>query len=151
MEALRRIVQTLRESARQAEQVLGISGAQLFVLEKLADAPALSLNELADRTHTHQSSVSTVVSRLVQRGLVARVRTSTDRRRLALTLTAEGQRIAALAPNAAQGRLIRSVETMAPRMRRNLAQSLIAMADGIAAEGRTRMFFDDGRRKRIAR
>ena len=101
MEALRRIVQTLRESARQAEQDLGISGAQLFVLEKLADGAAMSLNELADRTHTHQSSVSTVVSRLVQRGLVARVRTSTDRRRLALTLTAEGERIAALAPNAA--------------------------------------------------
>jgi tetratricopeptide (TPR) repeat protein len=63
---LREIVQALRESSRRAEQRLGISGAQLFVLEKLADAPSQSLNDLAARTFTHQSSVSTVVARLVE-------------------------------------------------------------------------------------
>jgi DNA-binding MarR family transcriptional regulator len=68
LDSLRRIVQVLRESSRRAERQLGISGAQLFVLEKLAEAPSQSLNELAERTHTHQSSVSTVVARLVKRG-----------------------------------------------------------------------------------
>ena len=60
MESLRRIVQALRESARRAEQEIGLSGAQLFVLATLSETPALSLNELAGRTRTHQSSVSTV-------------------------------------------------------------------------------------------
>ena len=62
LDSLRRIVRSLLESSRRAEQQLGITGAQLFVLEKLAAARALSLNELAERTHTHQSSVSTVVT-----------------------------------------------------------------------------------------
>src|SRR4051794_8130303 len=65
MDAIRRIVRVLRVSSRAAEKQVGLSGAQLFVLHKLADTPALSLNELADRTRTHQSSVSVVVQRLV--------------------------------------------------------------------------------------
>src|SRR5215217_2732988 len=60
LDAIRRIVRVLRVSSRAAEKQVGLSGAQLFVLHKLEDAPALSLNELADRTRTHQSSVSVV-------------------------------------------------------------------------------------------
>ena len=74
LDGVRRIVQNLRESSRWAEKNLGMSGAQLFVLQKLAESPAQSLNALAALTHTHQSSVSTVVNRLVQRGLVTRTR-----------------------------------------------------------------------------
>jgi DNA-binding MarR family transcriptional regulator len=60
LNALRRIVRDLRLGARDAERSAGISGAQLFVLQALADERASSLNELADRTHTDQSSVSVV-------------------------------------------------------------------------------------------
>src|ERR1019366_5949434 len=64
MDALRRVVRDLRLSARDAERSAGISGAQLFVLQSLAEEPASSLNVLADRTLTDQSSVSVVVNRL---------------------------------------------------------------------------------------
>ena len=67
LDAMRRIVQALRESSRWAERHVGLSGAQLFVLQTLAETPGLSVNELAERTHTHQSSVSVVVSRLAAR------------------------------------------------------------------------------------
>ena len=67
LDGVRRIVHALRASSRRAEQDYGLSGAQLFVLQRLADAPALSVNELAARTHTHQSSVSTVVAKLVEK------------------------------------------------------------------------------------
>ena len=70
LDAVRHVVQALRESSRLAERQVGLTGAQLFVLQKLAESPALSVNELAERTHTHQRSVSTVVSRLVDRRLV---------------------------------------------------------------------------------
>ena len=57
LDGIRRILRDLRVSSRAAEQELGLSGAQLFVLQQLAQAPAESLNELANRTRTHQSSV----------------------------------------------------------------------------------------------
>ncbi len=62
LDAIRRIVQALRESSRAAEKRVGLSGAQLFVLQTLGESPGLSLNELAERTRTHQSSVSVVVT-----------------------------------------------------------------------------------------
>jgi DNA-binding MarR family transcriptional regulator len=146
LDSLRRIVQALRESSRRAEQQFGIGGAQLFVLEKLAEAPSQSLNELAERTHTHQSSVSTVVGRLVERGLVARERSARDARRLELLLTARGRRVHAVTPGAVQHRLIRAIEELPPRSRRQLASLLSRVVGGMdAIERRPRMFFDDVR------
>ena len=91
LDSIRRIVRALRESSRETERSIGLGAAQLFVLQRLAGAPPLSINELADRTLTHQSSVSVVVSRLVEGGLVARTRAATDGRRVEITLTAAGR------------------------------------------------------------
>src|SRR3982751_587504 len=79
--AQRRIVRFLRLADRDVEAACDISAAQLFVLHTLVDKPAQSLSELAQRTLTDQSSVSTVVSRLVERGLVKRTASRADRRR----------------------------------------------------------------------
>src|SRR5439155_20477086 len=49
LDAIRRIVRALREESRASERWLGLSAAQLFVLNRLAMAPAVSVNELADR------------------------------------------------------------------------------------------------------
>ncbi|MEO7683156.1 MAG: hypothetical protein ABIU86_04405, partial [Gemmatimonadaceae bacterium] len=46
VDALRSIVQSLRISGRVAEQQVGISSAQLYILEELAERPAQSINEL---------------------------------------------------------------------------------------------------------
>jgi DNA-binding MarR family transcriptional regulator len=152
LDSLRRIVQALRESSRRAEQRLGISGAQLFVLEKLADAPSQSLNDLAARTFTHQSSVSTVVARLVKQGLVSRQHPAGDSRKLELVLTARGRRLAAQTTGAAQERLIASIERMPARSRRQLATLLGRVVDQMDATRRhPRMFFDDDHTRRPSR
>ena len=72
MNAVRSIVRAFRVNTRAIELKMGISLAQLFVLQQLTERPADSLNELAERTATHQSSVSVVVRRLVERGFVSR-------------------------------------------------------------------------------
>lgn len=112
LDALRRLVQAIRLSDVRAERHTGLSGAQLFVLQQLADQPAQSLNELAQRTHTHQSSVSTVVARLVDRGLVSRRHADDDGRRLVLELSPAGRELGAGAPETAQTRLIAALERL---------------------------------------
>ena len=81
-----------------------MSGAQLFVLQHLADAApaALSLSALAERTHTHASSVSAVAARLHARGLVARRAAADDARRAELSLTPAGTRLLEKAPTPVQ-------------------------------------------------
>src|SRR6185369_17584576 len=78
MNAVRGIVRAQRINTRAIELKMGISLAQLFVLQQLTERPADSLNELAERTATHQSSVSVVVRRLVERGFVSRSSSSAD-------------------------------------------------------------------------
>src|ERR1700688_4078890 len=92
LDAIRRMVQALRESSRLAESRVGLSGAQLFVLRTAADSPGLSLNELAARTRTHQSSVSVVVTRLAQKGLVQKRTADGDARRVEVRLSPSGRR-----------------------------------------------------------
>jgi MarR family transcriptional regulator, lower aerobic nicotinate degradation pathway regulator len=131
LDALRRIVQALRHPpATGGRQRL--TSAQLFALQRLAEHPGLSLNELAALTFTHQSSVSVVVQRLVERGLVARVHASDDHRRLRLTVTREGGRVLHDAPPAIQDKLIAAMRALAPAKRRTLAEALGSLAQSVA-------------------
>src|ERR1019366_8248270 len=144
MDALRRVVRDLRLSARDAERSTGISGAQLFVLQSLVDEPASSLNELADRTLTDQSSVSVVVKRLADRKLVARKASPVDARRIELSLTAAGQRLLALCPEPTQARLVRSLRRLSPGELSSLRAGLAAMVREMGIENAAaRMFFDE--------
>lgn len=148
LDNVRHIVHALRESSRWAEKHVGLSSAQLFVLQKLGEAPALSVNELAARTRTHQSSVSTVVARLVKAGLLKRSRSAEDARRAELSLTARGRRLVDRAPDLAQERLIHSVERLSPARRRTLARILRDVSRGMDTVGKVpAMFFEDGRRR----
>ena len=146
LEGLRRVVQALRVTARDAEQRHGLSAAQLFVLHLLErDGPA-SVNELAARSFTHQSSVSVVVTRLADAGFVERSRAEDDARRAEVALTARGRALLRRVPEPAQSQLVSALARVAPAERRALARGLVALvremgiADGVAG-----MFFEEKR------
>jgi DNA-binding MarR family transcriptional regulator len=144
LDDLRRIVRALRESSRAAEGEIGLSGAQLFVLRTLSRADrALSLNALAERTKTHQSSVSVVVTRLVQRRLVSRRKSDIDARRLEVALTAQGRALLDQAPESVQDQLIRGVERLPDHKRRALAVALRGLVVSMQLDDRrAEMFFE---------
>ena len=132
IDALRSIVRELRLASREAEQRVGVHGAQLHALRQLADNPATSLTELADRTHTDISSVSVVVSRLVEQGLVARKASDDDRRRLALGLTARGRAVIRKAPETGSSRLLRAASHLSDREVHALATGLSKVVAGLS-------------------
>lgn len=133
LESMRRILQEVRVANRAVEQQLGISGAQLFVLEELARAPVDSLNELAARTATRHSSVSTVVARLVEGGLVVRRVARDDARRVELTVTPRARRLLQGAPPSAQARLLAAARSLRPGQIAELEAGLDAWCEGFVA------------------
>jgi DNA-binding MarR family transcriptional regulator len=144
MDAIREIVRVLRESSRAAEAKVGLSGAQLFVLRQLADGGPMSLNEVAARTLTHQSSVSVVVSRLVEGGLVSRTRSGEDSRRLELALTRKGEALLRQAPGASQERLIGGLRDMSGKERKQLRLALDRWLQEVGVRRHVpMMFFED--------
>jgi DNA-binding MarR family transcriptional regulator len=123
IDSIRAIVKSLRDSGRDAEQTLGITSAQLYVLQELRRGPA-SINELAARTFTHQSSVSMVVARLVESRLVTRAAAKGDARKLSISLTNSGRALIRRSPDAAQNRLVNALKAMPGADLHHLAQQL---------------------------
>ncbi len=144
LDSIRRLVRLLRVSDRQAQADLGISGAQLFVLTELGKTPALSLGDLAARTRTDQSSVSVVVTRLVEAGLITRDRDARDARRLVLHLTKAGRALLQRAPPVAQERLLAEVDRMPAEERRRFADTFEEIINSVGAEdGPAPMMFEE--------
>jgi DNA-binding MarR family transcriptional regulator len=144
MDSLRRIVRGLRLTARDAERSAGISGAQLFVLQALAQEAATSLNDLADRTLTDQSSVSVVVKRLADRKLVARKAAADDARRIELSLTAAGRRLLARCPEPTQARMVTALRKLEPAELAGLTTGLMALVREMDLQNSAaRMLFDE--------
>jgi DNA-binding MarR family transcriptional regulator len=144
MIALRRIVRHLRLADREAESAVGVSAAQLFVVQVLASAPGSSLSEVAEHTLTDQSSVSTVVAKLVDKRLVTRKAAHDDRRRIELRLTAAGESIARGAPRVPQTRIAEAIRAMPLKDRGELVRALEMLAAAMGAgEIAPPMLFED--------
>lgn len=142
LDALRRLVRLLRLYDRAAQASLGLSAAQLFVLSELGKTPSLSLGDLAERTHTDQSSVSVVVTRLVARGLVERQRAQDDARRLVLTLTRAGRSALQKAPPVAQEQLLEILSRIPAAERKRFADTFVQLVDAMGG-GPAPMLFED--------
>ncbi|HVX38552.1 MAG TPA: pyridoxamine 5'-phosphate oxidase family protein [Gemmatimonadaceae bacterium] len=143
MDAIRRIIRALRDATHQTEASLGVSAAQLFVLREIEKAGTPTIGELARRTATAQSSVSEVVARLATRGLVSRGRSSEDRRRASIALTAAGRDALAQAPESLPERLLAGFRSLPRERQRDLADGLVDWieAAGLAHHAAT-MFFE---------
>ncbi|MGI9089774.1 MAG: MarR family winged helix-turn-helix transcriptional regulator [Gemmatimonadaceae bacterium] len=145
LDAIRRLVRTLRTSANEIERDTGLTSAQNFVLQLLSQAPAESMNELAARTMTDQSSVSVVVSRLEAKGLVTRAQSAADARRTRVEVTPAGRELLDGKQPTVQARLIRALESMSPDALVLLEYQLTELTAlmGAAHEPATLFFEDD--------
>jgi DNA-binding MarR family transcriptional regulator len=142
--ALRRIVRQLRLADREIEEACGLSVAQLFVLHQLAAAAPLSIAEVAARTLTDPSSVSTVIARLVGAGLVVRKPSPTDRRRALHSLTARGRRVVETAPQVPQAAMIDAIRGMSTKRRAEVVRSLELLSAALGAPDiEPRLLFED--------
>ncbi|MFP5246334.1 MAG: MarR family winged helix-turn-helix transcriptional regulator [Thermoanaerobaculia bacterium] len=144
LNSIRLLVRALRLFDREAQSKHGISAAQAYVLHTLNEEDGLSLNELADRTATDQSSASVVVQRLVDAGLVSRTARKEDRRHVELRLTAKGRNVIRKSPPPAQQKMLAAAESMSPRDRKAFADMLEDFIAMMGVRGRKApMLFED--------
>jgi DNA-binding MarR family transcriptional regulator len=129
------LLQVGRELRREAREV-GISPAQVSLLVAIKYAPGIGVRELAARERVTPPALSNHVDRLERDGLVSRTPSASDRRRVGLTLTDEGQRML---------RRVRSRRTawLATRLRGLSAEELEAVE--AAVEPLSRLLREDER------
>lgn len=150
LDAIRQLVRALRLFDREAQSKHGISAAQMFVMHALEGEDGLSLNELAERTATDQSSASVVVQRLVDAGYVSRTQRKDDRRHVELRVTPKGKSVTRRAKPPAQQKILAAVAAMSPRDRKSFATLLEAFVEDVGVDkGKAPMLFEEPpRRKR---
>jgi len=90
---LRPVLLRLARELRKETEQLGITARQATLLWLVKRSPGLSLAELAAEEGISPPALSGHVDRLERAGLIARVRSSEDRRRVGLELTEEGARL----------------------------------------------------------
>jgi DNA-binding MarR family transcriptional regulator len=129
------LLQVGRELRREAREV-GISPEQVSLLVAIKYAPGIGVRELATRERVTPPAMSNHVDRLERDGLVSRTPSASDRRRVGMTLTDEGQRML---------RRVRSRRTawLATRLRGLSAEELEAVE--AAVEPLSRLLREDER------
>jgi DNA-binding MarR family transcriptional regulator len=109
------------------------------------ESDADSVNDLAKQTMTDQSSVSAVLARLEEKGLVSRAPSKADARRTIVSITPAGEGILKGAPQTLQERLVFALRQMPAEslhtMTEDLSQMIMLM--GAAHESPTFMFEND--------
>ena len=90
---LRPVLLRLSRELRKETEQLGITARQATLLWLVKQRPGLSLAELAAEEGISAPALSGHVDRLERAGLIERIRSSEDRRRVGLALTDDGARM----------------------------------------------------------
>lgn len=145
LNSFRCLVKSLRLADRAGLKEYGLGASQLYVLHELRRDAPLSINDLAARMATDQSTVSVVVAKLIDKGFVARERSESDARRLDLTLTAKGHLAVRKLPPPIQHLIIEGVQRLPRTRAKALAESLRDICDvlGISDQHPPMLMEDD--------
>lgn len=96
MEALWALDDALQSRERSAAEPFGITRSQRVVMRIVGQRPGVSAGDLSRILHVHPSTLTPVLHRLVESGLLGRAPDPVDRRRAILRLSRRGKRIDAI-------------------------------------------------------
>ena len=121
----------LAETWQRAVEQLGsvTPPAQLRALLIVDAAGAINLTRLASMLGASTSATSKLCDRLVAAGLLARQQAAASRREITLTSTESGQRVAQWVRDQRLAALDRTLDSLSPDGRRDLARGLAELAE----------------------
>jgi DNA-binding MarR family transcriptional regulator len=120
---LRDALTRLNRRIRQARPIGDLTTSQLSVLTSLQLAGALTPRELADIERVQPPTMTKIVGKLEERGLVARTPHPTDRRQVILAPTEAGRTVYAQFERARNEWLARQLAQLTPAERETLARA----------------------------
>jgi DNA-binding MarR family transcriptional regulator len=114
----------LQRGSKRMESKLGVTGPQRLVIRVVGRFPQLSAGRLASLLHLHPSTLTGVLKRLEQQGLLRRRADPVDARRSLLELTRKGARFNEEKHGTIEAAVRRALRS-APRARRDAAREML--------------------------
>lgn len=124
----------LQKASKRMKATVGVTGPQRLVIRIVARVPGLSAGQIAQLLHVHPSTLTGVMKRLEQQGLIRRQLDQSDRRRAFLGVTGKGRRIDVTGAGTVEA-AVQRVLSRTPRTKLTSArQVLIALAACLAVK-----------------
>jgi DNA-binding MarR family transcriptional regulator len=89
--SLRRVIRAISIHSRQLNKESGLTGPQLMVMRKIEQLEAPLAKQIAQEITVSAATVTTILDRLEKRNLVIRTRSQTDKRKVHLSLSEQGE------------------------------------------------------------
>lgn len=96
--ALRKIIRAIDMHSRKLNKDVGLTGPQLMILQNVGKNDGVMVREIADTINLSSATVTSVLDRMEARGLVKRVRSTIDKRKVGVYLTDKGELALSTAP-----------------------------------------------------
>jgi len=124
VQSFRKIFKYIQQYSEEVLKEFGVTGPQLWLLKTLHDDNGTPVSELSQKMFLHISTVSSIINRLEEKGLIERKRTKTDRRKVFIHLTDRGEELIVKAPEPAQGKLLHGLQKLSSEEVLGLYKSL---------------------------
>jgi DNA-binding MarR family transcriptional regulator len=131
--ALRRVIRAVDLHSRSLVESHGLTGPQALILKALQNGN-LSAGRLATRVSLSQGTVTDILNRLEQRGLIKRLRDTQDRRRVIVVATDAGLALLEQSPPLLQERFVQRFNNLQDWEQTQLLASLQRIAAMMDAE-----------------
>ena len=132
--ALRRILRATDLFGREVQQSAGVTPAQFRVLQIIGETGQATATAISSRMRVTQATVTSLVDKLVNEGMVLREKSTRDRRQTNIHLTAKGRETLAKAPDPLQQRFVRKFSVMEDWEQAMLVSSLERVAAMLDAD-----------------
>ena len=113
---------------------MGLTAPQRLAVRFIGRNAGLTLGGLAELLHMHPGTVTGIVRRLEEEGLVEQTRDAEDTRRRHLTLTAKGRRIDRTQKGTVEAAVRRTASALTPREFAVASRAMDLLARNLAAE-----------------
>jgi len=90
--ALRRIIHAFDLHSKRVCKLSGLTPPQILILKAIRDLGEVTSGRVSEQVSLSQATVTTIIDRLEQRGLIERYRSLRDRRIVHTKLTADGRK-----------------------------------------------------------
>lgn len=135
MRALWALDHSLQSASKRMEAQLGVTAPQRLVIRIVGRFPGISAGEVSEILHLHPSTLTGVLKRLEQRGLVARRADPGDARRALLDLTDRGRDVDGLRSGTVESAVRRALRRMPPAAVRTVREATELLAGELARLG----------------
>ncbi len=133
---IRKLMQAGAYYTKELNKEFNVSAPQIACLLVLLEEDSLPLSQIAKKIMVKSSTLTGIIDRLEQKGLVIRTRKSMDRRVITIELTEQGEELARCAPPPIQKKIVYGLKNLSDIEREQIIQSLNKLAEMIDEQDR---------------